>query len=137
MDETAPSVLQIKSPASGATVGFIGSAKVIFKWTEVTDPSGVSYDIQVATDSDFKDIVFEHSGLTSAEYESIDTEALARGQYYWRVRAVDGASNASDWTATTQFKSGRMSLTTIIIILVVMVVIILIALRARAVFSKR
>jgi len=136
MDKTAPSVPQIKSPESGATVGFIGNTKVDFKWGDVTDPSGISYDIQVATDSDFKDIVFEHSGLTAAEYKSTDTEALQRGQHYWRVRAVDGANNPSDWTATTRFKAGALSLTVIIIILAVIVVLILIIVRARAVFGR-
>jgi hypothetical protein len=137
MEKTAPPVPQIKSPANGKTVGFAGKTTVDFEWTAVTDPSGVSYEIQVATDLDFKDIVFERSGLAVAEYKSIDTESLAQGQYSWRVRAVDGAGNTSDWTATTKFKAGRMSLTTIIIILVVLVVIILIVLRVRAIRSKR
>ncbi len=137
MDKTAPSVPQIKSPTDGATVGFIGNTKVDFKWADVTDPSGVSYDIQVSKDLDFKDIVFEHSGLTVAEYKSIDTESLPQGQYYWRLRAVDGANNASSWTATTQFKSGLMSLTTIIIILIVILVVVLILLRVRTIRSRR
>lgn len=136
MDKIAPSVPQIKSPASGATVGFIGKTKVDFKWTEVTDPSGISYAIQIATDSDFKGMVFEHASLAIAEYKSIDTESLPQGRYYWRVRAVDGASNASDWTAATQFKVGLISLTTLIIVLIVMVIVVLIFLRARAVFSR-
>lgn len=136
MDRTAPSVPQIESPAIGGTVGFTGSAKVNFKWADVTDPSGISYDIQVATDSAFSDIVFEHSVLTAALYDSTNAEALPKGQYYWRVRAVDGANNASDWTAATQFKSGLISVT-MLIILIVIVIGVIIFLRARAVFSKR
>jgi len=135
MDETAPSQPHVESPASGDAVGFIGKTKVDFEWTEVTDPSGVSYDIQVATDSDFSGIVFEHSGLTTIEYKSTEAEALPQGEYYWRVRAVDGANNASDWV-TTQFKSGRISSTTGIIIGVVIVVLFLIVLRIRAIRSK-
>ena len=136
VEETAPSIPQIKSPANEATAGFVGKTKVTFKWTEVADPSGVSYDIQVATDPDFKDMVFEHTGLTTAEYKSTDAEALPKGQYYWRVRAIDGANNASDWTATTQFKSGLLSSTAIVIILSILVVICLIVLLASTVFSR-
>lgn len=136
MDKTAPPVPQIKSPAKEAIVGFIDKTKVDFKWNTVTDPSGVSYEIQVADDIDFKSIVFQHSGLTTAEYKSMDDEALPYGQYYWRVKAVDDATNASDWSAKIQFKSAFMPLTTLIIILAV-IAVILIGLRVRAVFFKR
>ncbi len=137
MDKTAPSTPEIKSPAKDARVGFIGKTKVNFTWTAVTDPSGVYYAFQVAKDSDFKDIVFEHSDLTSVEYKSEDTEALPQGEYYWRARAVDGANNASDWTPSTPFKAGGMSATTLTIIIVAAVLVIaVIVLRVRAI-SKR
>jgi hypothetical protein len=136
MDKTPPPTPQIKSPANGATAGFVGSTRVDFEWAEVTDPSGVAYDIQVATDSDFKSMVLEHSGLTTAKYESTDTESLPQGEYYWRVRAVDGANNASDWTAATRFKAGRMSSSTLIIIGAVIVILFLVILRVRSVFFK-
>ncbi len=108
-----------------------------FKWTGATDPSGVYYDLQVASDSNFKNIVIEHLALTSSEYKSTDAEALPRGEYYWRVRAVDGAGNTSDWTAPSKLKAGFMTVTTLIIVLVVGLLIIAIVLRARVVFLRR
>lgn len=137
METTSPPVPVITYPKSGKTVGIIGDTKVGFEWTDVTDPSGVYYDLQVASDQDFKNMVIDHSGLTTSEYKSTDAEVLSHGEYYWRIRAVDGAGNASEWTAATRLKAGFMALSTFIIILIVAVVLIAIVLRVRAVFSKR
>jgi hypothetical protein len=138
MDKTAPDAPQIESPADGNTVGFIGDTRVNFKWKDVSDPSGVTYDLQVATDSAFNGIVFEHTGLTAAEYKSMSDEALPNGEYYWRVRAVDEATNVGNWSATTDFKAGFISLTMLIIIIVVIVVLIVVIVRVRvAFFTKR
>jgi hypothetical protein len=60
MDTTPPSVPQVTSPTDGSTVGFIGDTKVNFDWTDVTDPSGVYYDLQVATDANFKGRLSPH-----------------------------------------------------------------------------
>jgi hypothetical protein len=119
MDTTPPSVPRVTSPTDGSMVGFIGDTKVNFDWTDVTDPSGVYYDLQIATDANFKDIVVQQSGLAVPEYKSTKAEALPHGEYYWRIRAVDGAGNTSDWTAPALLKAGFMSTTTLIIILVV------------------
>lgn len=138
MDKTPPGTPLVASPASGDTVGFIGDTRVTFEWKAVSDPSGVYYDIQVATDPDFLGIVFEHTGLSSAEYKSTEQEALSNGEYYWRVRAVDGATNASNWSGATKFKAGLLSMTALIIIAVVIVILILIIVRIKvAFFNKR
>ena len=71
-------------------------------WEDVTDPSGVSYTLQIASDIDFDTIVLEKTGLINSEYpitiedglESTDKE----NPYYWRVKAIDGAFNESEWT---------------------------------------
>lgn len=138
METTPPPLPKIASPGKGSVVGFIGDTKVTFKWTEVTDPSGVSYDLQVASDSKFSNIVINHTRLTTSEYKSTDAEALAHGEYYWRVRAIDGAGNASEWTAPYPLKAGFMAVSTFIIVVVVgLIVIVAIVLRARAVFGRR
>lgn len=137
-ETTPPPLPKIVSPGKGSVVGFIGDTKVNFKWTQVTDPSGVSYDLQVASDSKFSDVIINQTKLTTTEYKSTDDEALAHGEYYWRVRAVDGAGNASEWTAPSQMKAGFMAVSTFIIVVVVgLLVIVGIVLRARAVFGRR
>ena len=137
LDKIPPSVPRIKSPISNKTMGIIGDTRVDFFWNEVSDPSGVTYDIQVATDIDFNGIVMEKTELSAAEYRSFDDEKLPQGPYYWRVRAMDYASNVSAWSTPAQFKVGLVSLTTLLIIVAVLVVVILIAARASAVFKSK
>ena len=70
-------------------------------WSDVTDNSGVRYQVQVDNDADFGSPVVDDGGLgTSSHTMSID---LAVGAYCWRVRALDGPGNASDWTEPWTF----------------------------------
>ena len=101
-------------------------AETLFDWEDVTDPSGVTYTLQIATDKDFsKDsIVLEKTGLTDSEYTLTEEEKLEsvseEEPYYWRLRAIDGAANASPWTGTGAFYVGfhfALSQTTIYVII--------------------
>jgi len=135
MEATAPATPSIKSPKNGDSVGFLGDTRVDFEWVPVTDPSGVTYDLQLSSYNDFQVLLIDHSELTVTTYKSTEAEALPYGEYYWRLRAVDGAGNASDWSETYVVKTG-FSTTTIIIIAVV-IVVILIIIRALVVFRKK
>jgi len=80
-----------------------------FAWTEVHDPSQpVTYTLQVASDSAFTDVSLEKAGLTEAEYTPAGGERLRTSKegtaYYWRVRAVDAASNESQWSDVGSFR---------------------------------
>ncbi|MDD5509362.1 MAG: hypothetical protein PHI12_00880 [Dehalococcoidales bacterium] len=81
--------------------------KTRFDWQDVTDPSGVTYLLQIGADSSFSNILLEKEGLTGSEYTLAEKEELEpRGQdmpYYWRVKAIDGAFNESGWTAPGSF----------------------------------
>ncbi|MFC2062779.1 IPT/TIG domain-containing protein [Chloroflexota bacterium] len=85
---------------------------VLFDWGDVTDPSGVTYTLQVATDSDFTALlILEQTGLTASEYAMTEEDGeLEKTQkdapYYWRVRAIDNAGNASGWTGAASFEIG-------------------------------
>jgi hypothetical protein len=84
-------------------------AEAYFDWEEVTDPSGVSYTLQVASDADFTAIVLEKEGLPHSEYtvtEEDKLESTGKGAYYWRVKAVDGAFNESEWSPPALFYVG-------------------------------
>jgi hypothetical protein len=75
-----------------------------FEWQAVTDVSvPVTYDLEVASDRSFAGTVVEKTGLTEARYTLAKNETLApdskTNAYFWRVRAVDGAGNASAWSA--------------------------------------
>jgi len=84
-----------------------------FEWEEVSDDSSpVVYTLQVAAGEGFTSasMVLVQEGLTSPEYTVTEAEKLAprseEEPYYWRVKAVDGASNESDWSEVGQFHVG-------------------------------
>ncbi|HCP60694.1 MAG TPA: hypothetical protein DIT43_03975 [Dehalococcoidia bacterium] len=83
-----------------------------FDWEEVTDPSGVTYRLQIASAEDFSvdAIVLDKGGITASEYTLTREEKLESSKkdapYYWRVKAVDGASNESGWTTAGTFDVG-------------------------------
>ena len=83
-------------------VASTAEAEAYFDWTDIEDPSGVTYTLQVALDADFTTIVLQREGLLDSEYTITEEEKLESTEkeppYYWRVKAVDGASNESDWT---------------------------------------
>jgi hypothetical protein len=87
-------------------------AETYFDWEDVTDPSGVTYTLQIATASTFSQdsIVMEKAGLTQSEYTIPREERLQsvskEAPYYWHVKAVDGASNESQWTGAGKYYVG-------------------------------
>jgi hypothetical protein len=92
------------------TMGVKVKSPLTFDWEEVTaDNPPVTYDLQVATDSDFAtdSIVLERDKLTKSEY--ILTQAEMAGlvgqetAYYWRIRAVDSTGNEGNWTGAGEF----------------------------------
>ena len=80
---------------------------VHFDWEDVTDPSGVTYTLQIASDKGFASIVLEKKDLTDSEYTITEAEKLEpvskEAAYYWRVKAIDGAFNESEWTGAGSF----------------------------------
>ena len=107
-DSTPPPVPTLLTPQNGSRK----SGGVLFEWTDVSDPSGVTYTLQVAQDSGFNYIVVYKEGLNTSHYQLTDIEKLAPttgnppSPYYWRVRAIDGAENQSAWSNINAFYVG-------------------------------
>lgn len=116
MESTPPSTVYPKLPLLGSKI-----EEWKFDWggdetdlsQEVTDDSlPITYTLQIATDENFSpaSIVIEKTGLTQSEYtvpreqrlESVSKET----PYYWRVKAIDSASNEGQWTGTGSFYVG-------------------------------
>jgi hypothetical protein len=91
--------------------------KVTFDWTDVTDPSGVHYELEISTQSNFTTTVLRIADLKDSKYTLTEAEALSHGEYYWRVRAIDDAGNTSDWTPLSVVKVGFITLKALIIII--------------------
>lgn len=90
LDFTPPPSPQLISPDNGTMTA---DNTPTFDWSDVYDPSGVTYDFEIVN-------VFIKVGLIQSSYTLEDSEALPDGTYYWRVRAVDGAGNVGNWSET-------------------------------------
>jgi len=106
MDSTAPAQPTPVLPANNTKA----EALAVFSWSEVSDPSGVSYSLEIATDASFGNIVISKTGLSSPGYTLSKIESLKsvnkNKPYYWRVKAIDAASNESAWTTPQSFYVG-------------------------------
>jgi hypothetical protein len=103
MEQEAPSA---PLPIASRT-GRVTSPGIHVAWAPVSDPSGITYDIQIAFAPDFRNLLVEKSGLTIPEFVSspgeMDNLFKDGDSLFWRVRAVDGAGNASDWMPPSSF----------------------------------
>ncbi len=110
VDSVPPPVPRLLSPSGGSRLTSIKS----FEWEEVTDPSGVKYVLEIATDAEFSNVIIAAKGLTTPRLTlSQEQQKLlkpAKTPYLWRVRAIDGAFNSSDWSeARTLFVGATVS----------------------------
>jgi hypothetical protein len=120
---------QLISPLDGSRVGFIGKVRPTFEWSNVTDPSGVYYSLQIAksanvTATGFANFTVSVPRIGGTNYTLNATEALPYGTYYWIVQAIDRAGNAGNWTAVYSFRAALLPLWASILILVAIVVLI-------------
>ena len=72
--------LELIAPLNNAT-GV--SSPVTFSWEPVVDAT--AYQLQIATDDLFVDLVYDNDAITEAAAEVI---LSSNTQYYWRVRAL-------------------------------------------------
>ena len=104
ISSSTPSAVTLTSPVNGAT-GV--SVPTVFTWGTVSG-TGITYEIQVATDPGFTSISDQATGLTATTYTS---SILATSTtYYWRVRAVTGCGTGP-WSTTFNFTTSTCSTT--------------------------
>lgn len=106
MESEAPPVPAPLLPEMGVRV----KSPIMFDWDDVEDDSPpVTYTLQIATSQNFASgsVVLEKEELTDSEYTITEVEksrlAGKDTPYYWRVRAMDGASNEGEWTGAGEF----------------------------------
>jgi hypothetical protein len=96
---TAPSIPALSSPADNK---LCLDNTVVFQWNQSSDTEkdAVVYQIQVAKDNGFTQIVSTLDGTSSLT----NTATLDKNTaYYWRVKATDAKGLASAYTATYKF----------------------------------
>jgi hypothetical protein len=106
MDATPPAVPVLLTPANAEPA----EPLAMFQWAGADDPSGVTFSLQVSRDANFGVLVLDKQGLTGTGYTVSEEEKLvsaSKGRpYYWRVKAIDGASNESGWATSQTFTVG-------------------------------
>lgn len=79
-------------------------------WNPVSDASGVTYTLQISSDTNFSTLIMEKTGLTTSQYTVTKDEKLKPvnrdNAYYWRVKATDGAFNEGGWSNARSFMVG-------------------------------
>jgi hypothetical protein len=112
VESIAPEIPQPLTPELGVKV----KSPATFEWEDVTDDSmPVTYTLQIATSDSFEasSIVLEITDIKLSTYMLTEAEELKlagrKDAYYWRVQAVDAASNESGWTGTGDFYVGGAS----------------------------
>lgn len=81
----------------------ITKAEASFDWQDVIDASvPVTYNLEIATDVNFASVVFYKTGIDASQYTLTESEILTaefkNAPYFWRVKAVDGAGNESEYS---------------------------------------
>ena len=80
-------------PCQGERFGWFGPQLVVFRWQPVEDPSGITYTLEVGSNTSVWPPTAIKEGLTTTSC----TLRLEPGTYYWHVKAIDGAGNESSW----------------------------------------
>lgn len=82
-DTTPPSVPTLVAPVNGASVN---TSTPTFDWSDLSDPSGLTYQVQVDNNTDFSSPQIDVSRLGTSAYTPGQT--LSDSTYVWRVRAI-------------------------------------------------
>ena len=101
IDRTAPNVPQITSPVNNSTQTI--NQEISFNWNVGTDTgvvqSPISYTIEFSNTASFGSLIHS-SSLTTNTYLKAFTSS---GDYYWRVKAIDAATNTSLYSSIFKF----------------------------------
>ena len=108
IEDDPPESPSLLGPNDGVSGGFLGGFRPEISWEEVEDDSGVRYTLQIAHDRNFDDKILDLKDLDDPRHPLTEEEKLPRGDYFWRVKAVDKASNESEWSDVYEMKSGLM-----------------------------
>jgi PGF-pre-PGF domain-containing protein len=95
VDTSAPPTPKLVAPLDWEMVT---TTRPLFEWDPVEDLSGVRYELEIYADPALTSLVLSKSGLAEPGYRLGEDEELSAGTYWWRVRAVNGAGLAGEWS---------------------------------------
>jgi hypothetical protein len=106
IESKAPPVPELEYPITASKP----KQPITFIWGAVTDESGVTYEFQLSRDATFDDPLLHMSGIVDTTITLPENQKLesvsGKTPYLWRVRAIDGAGNTSDWSTVNTFTLG-------------------------------
>ncbi|MDD5312296.1 MAG: hypothetical protein PHO26_04595 [Dehalococcoidia bacterium] len=106
VESTPPMVPLLNLPADGGRI----TKDPHFEWSPVSDPSGVTYTLEIADDTKFSSIIMSQANIVTSYIDITEESKMLPGSekpYYWRVKAVDLASNESGWSSVQSFYKGH------------------------------
>jgi hypothetical protein len=109
VESTRPQTPQPLRPYMSEAV----SSPITFDWADGEDVSlPITYKLQIATAATFAadTIIIDKTGITTSEYTlnvADELKVTTDVTYYWREKAVDAASNESDWTGANEFSIAK------------------------------
>ena len=99
IDDTPPAAPTLLTPVDNAVICRGDSDTILFEWSEVADESGIDhYEIRVLDGE--SQVVF----IADVNGDGIDDwniTAEADGEYFWNVKATDGAGNEGPFAAVS------------------------------------
>lgn len=98
IESLAPQAPSPMSPEDNSVYSLFENKPVVFNWTASEDPSGVVYTFEMCAKVDFSSSVIRKENLEKPALTLGITERPMAGTYYWRIKAVDLAGNASNWS---------------------------------------
>ncbi len=90
IDAIVPTTFLLLDPTGGV---FLNNNVPSFDWSDSSDINALTYRLQIATDSNFSNVVFTKSGIVASTYALTGAEQLADDDYFWLVTAVDSTGN--------------------------------------------
>jgi hypothetical protein len=97
----SPGVVTLVAPANGATNQ---PARPTFEWAAASQ--GGSYQLQVATDSGFVNLVIDETGIAGTTFTP-DSDLATNTEHWWRVRATNTCGDGA-WSAARSFITEAM-----------------------------
>jgi subtilisin-like proprotein convertase family protein len=103
IQSSAPGAPTLVTPANMAT----NQINPLLTWN--LQSASVSYDVDVATDAAFTNIVASATGLVTNSFQTVGL--LSNTVYYWRVRGVNGCGNGT-YSAPFSFTTANITCNT-------------------------
>ncbi|MEO5334443.1 MAG: hypothetical protein H7839_20705 [Magnetococcus sp. YQC-5] len=98
----APAAFSLLSPANEAR----SKTVAIFNWNPSTDSDGLTYNLIIAKDNAFKDVVYRKEEIQNTNTFVDETAQLIDlTTYYWKIQAVDAYGSITDSKETWSFKT--------------------------------